>query len=181
MPASQKELCTFCRLPRATLKCEACDQAVCRSCVEHLNEEAFEFLSDRPDRLKHLVYCLRCHDEIVSPALETYNQTLERAKNVGYWPRTYRGHIPVLKKALDKVRVETGRDHDEVLLRLGFMAAEQGFNGLILGEITSRKVRTEHGYQKMEWKGHATPCLVDEEKLSRAEFREQHWRVLPHR
>ena len=137
-------------------------------------------LIERPETLQHVNYCPRCHDEVVAPALAKYNETLARAKNVNYWPRAYRGHIPILKKAREEISVASGRDRDDILLKMGFIAAEMGFNGLVRGELVSRKVRDE-GYQKMEWSGRATPCNVDEEKLERNEFREAHWRVLSHR
>lgn len=116
----------------------------------------------------------------MAPAAAAYSETLERAKNVGYWPRTYKGHVPIIKKGLEILRVEGCRDRDDALMRLGFMAAERGFNGLIQGELSSKKER-DHGYQKMLWSGHALPAKIDDEKLERAEFNEAHWRVIYHR
>jgi hypothetical protein len=88
--------------------------------------------------------------------------------------------IPVIKKSRTEVEVKSGSDRDDVLLKLGFLAAELGFNGLMRGELVRKKVR-DHGYQKMEWSGRALPVKVDEGKLERSEFREAHWRVLHHR
>lgn len=181
MALSTKPQCCFCRLPKSELECGLCHEPLCRSCVERLSEDAFELLREVPENLRHHAYCPRCHDEVVAPAAANYDEILERAKQVGYWARAYRGHVPVLKKAREKVQVISGgRDRDHVLLTLGFRAAELGYNGLIDGELKSRKVR-DHGYQKMEWSGHAVPCKVDNEKLERNEFHEAYWRVLPHR
>lgn len=137
-----------------------------------------------PDELTKLQYCPRCHDEKVAPIAEHYAQTLERAKNVGFWAKAYRGNVPVLKKARYEVQVQGGTDRAEVLLKLGFRAAEQGFNGVINGELIGKKVRREgdrKGYQSMEWSARGWPVMVDEDKISREEFREAHWRVLHHR
>lgn len=178
--ASSKELCCFCRLPKADLECEVCHDDVCKSCVVRLPEESFALMTPKPENLSKSAYCPRCHGDIVEPALATYGETLERAKQVGYWSRTYRGQVPVLKKGREKIEVSGGRDRDDVLIRLGYMATELGFNGLIQGELKSRKIR-DHGYQKMEWSGHALPCIVDMEKVEREEWQEAHWRVLHHR
>lgn len=183
MSAREKQLCCSCRLPRAQQNCPVCQEPLCRSCAQRPEPEAFAFKAKVEPILTHPEYCPRCYDAHVVPALNAYLETLEKAKNVGFWPKTYRGHIPVLKKARIEVKVEASPDRDEVLLRLGFMAAEQGFNGLILGEIIARKVHkgNSRGYQTMEWSGHALPAQVDQDKIDRAEFREAHWRVLSHR
>lgn len=177
---SSKELCSFCRLPRADLNCQVCTQSICRHCVQRLAEDAFTFLTTRPVELTHRDYCSRCYDEQVVPRLEQYNETLAKAKEVHYWPRTFRGNIPILKKGRTEIEVASGNDRDETLLRLGFLAAEQGFNALVHGEIKSKKIRN-FGYQKMEWSGSARPVIIDVEKLERQEFHEAHWRVLAHR
>lgn len=177
---SKNETCCFCRQPRADAGCEVCSEPVCRSCVQHLSEETFAMLSTKPEILSHDKYCPRCFDEHVEPARVRYEEVLERAKEVHFWPRTYRGNIPVLKKGRVELSVPSGRGRDEVLLKLGFLAAEQGFNGLVQGELVSKKVR-DHGYQKMEWSARGMPVTVDEGKLEREEFREAHWRVLAHR
>lgn len=178
--SQEKSVCCFCRLPRATFECEVCSEPVCRSCVLRLPEETFAMLPEKPAGLCHDKYCPRCHDEHIETALTTYNEIMERAKNVGYWAKGYRGHVPVLKKARFDISVENGLDRDDVLLRLGFKAAQAGFNGLIQGEVTSAKVRN-FGYQKMTWSASALPCMVDDEKLAREEYREAHWRILHHR
>lgn len=177
---TEPQTCCFCRLPRAEMDCEVCKEPVCRSCVQRLSEDSFNMLSKKPAILSHDKYCPRCHDEHIEPARASYDETLERAKQVHFWPRTYRGHIPVIAKGRAELVVEGGNDRDEVLLKLGFMAAELGYNGLIKGELVSRKWRDE-GYQKMQWTGRGFPVTVDEGKLERAEFREAHWRVLHHR
>lgn len=180
LTSSEKAVCCFCHLPRAELGCDSCSEPVCRSCVHRLHEDTFLMLAQVPKELSHTDYCPNCHDNNVAPALEKYNEVLEKAKGVHFWPKTYRGHIPILKKGRVEIVVAEGRDRNEVLLKLGFLAAEQGFNGLTRGELFSKKVRN-HGYQKMVWSGKGFPVTVDEGKLERAEFREAHWRVLHHR
>ena len=66
-------------------------------------------------------------------------------------------------------------DRDETILRLAFQAAKGGFNALVQGDVTSRKVRN-HGYQKSVWSGTAFAADVDEEKLNRNDYLEEVWR-----
>jgi hypothetical protein len=145
-----------------------------------VSDEAFRLLDVRPAELGHAQYCPRCHESVVEPALQRYDEQLSRARNVGYWARTYRGHVPVLKKGQRSIEVAGFRDRDEALLKMAFLAVEQGFNGLVHGELISRKERN-HGYQKMLWSGRATPARIDEEALERAEYHEATWRVIHHR
>ena len=180
---TEKEVCSFCRLPKAVPvqdDCNVCQESVCRNCVQMLHEDDFRYANERPEILSHARYCPRCFDEHIIPAREAYTETLERAKNVGFWTRTYRGTIPIIKRGRLEIEVKGGRDRDDILLRLGFRAAELGFNGLVHGVMASKKLRN-HGYQKMEWEARALPVKVDQEKVDREEWREAHWRILSHR
>lgn len=178
--ATSKATCLSCRLPKAENHCGICESDLCRNCAERLSEDAFELRKEVPAELKHSIYCPQCFDQVVAPAQAEYADLLEKAKQVGVWTRTYKGNVPVLKKAQTEVSVDNARDRDDVFMRLAFKAVELGYNGLVRAEITSRKQR-DHGYQKMVWSGHALPAQVDMEKLEREEFREMHWRVLHHR
>lgn len=173
-------VCIFCHQPKAGLSCGACLEPVCRRCVLRLDGEALKLRAEKPEILSHSAYCPNCYDRHVSPSLAEYETTLAHARETCVWSKNYRGHIPILKKARKQIEVEDFADKDELVLQLAFRAAEMGFNALTGTEITSRKSR-ENGYQRTLWSGRALPVLVDEEKLSREEFREAHWRVLHHR
>ena len=175
-----KEVCSFCRQPRAIEVCEVCNEFTCSKCMIRHNPESLEALTSIPIELEAVDCCPRCYDAKVQPALDAYNEVLERAKAVGYWSKAYRGHVPVLEKGRIEVAVQDGKDREDVIYKLGYLAAEQGFNGLINGVVDSKKVR-DHAYSKMVWSGKALPCRVDMEKLDREEYREAHWRVLHHR
>lgn len=178
--STNPSICIFCRQPKAGLACGACTAPVCKGCVMRIEGNAFKLQTEIPLILSNSAYCPGCYDQHVSPALTEYKATLTRAREVGVWSKTYRGRIPVLKKSRKEVSAEDFADKDELILFLAFRAAEQGFNGLTQTDLTSRKTRV-NGYQKTLWNGRALPVLVDEEKLSREEFREAHWRVLHHR
>ncbi len=181
--ATEKLTCITCRAPKATLNCGLCEADICRNCVQQAPHGTFDFLTTKPAKLLHPSYCTICFDQEIAPEIETYEATLEKARNVGLWSNNYRGNVPVLKKSREPISAKDFADSEELTLQMGFLAAELGFNGLVDMKIKGRKVRNDgvKGYQTMLWDAEGWPVLVDEEKLSRNEFREAHWRQLHHR
>ncbi|MEW6057058.1 MAG: hypothetical protein AB1540_10630 [Bdellovibrionota bacterium] len=161
---SSQTLCDFCRLPQAQYACGPCSASLCRKCAVTLEGSTFEFTEELPEELSHSIYCAACYDNIVEPAKEDYEKTLAEAKEMPFWPKTYRGSIPVVRKGQTELRVEQARDRSEVLLKLAFKAVRQGFSGLMYGELVGKKVRNE-GYQKTEWRGNALPVHIDRTRL----------------
>jgi hypothetical protein len=127
-----------------------CEGPLCVKCDQFLKEGSFSFYTVVPDELKHTHYCTVCYTTHVEPAFESYNALMEKAKGLYFF------------------FVENCPDRDETILRLAFIAAEQGYSAVIEAEVTSKKVRYE-GWQKMMWSGVATPVFVDIEKLERHE------------
>lgn len=164
-----KSLCISCRSPNAALHCELCNETVCKNCIQVLDEDAFSFQAVTPPELRHIRYCAFCYDAHVAPALEKYTEVLERARGLYFFFTTQKKQYPLVRKARQKVVVEACNDRDETILRLGFLAAELGFNAIIEGEVTAKKVRNE-GYQKSVWHGVGTPAQVDAEKLARQDY-----------
>jgi hypothetical protein len=163
-----KEICISCRQPKASLNCELCEEALCSKCDQFLEEKTFSFLGTVPPELSHTHYCTSCYTNTIEPALESYNEVMERAKLMYFFFDTQRKPIPVTKRAKDKIHVENCPDRDETILRLAFMAAQQKYSAVIEAEITSKKVRME-GWQTTVWQGTAVPAFVDVEKLQRSE------------
>jgi hypothetical protein len=64
------------------------------------------------------------------------------------------------------VTVKDVPDRDEAILRLAFLAAEEGFNAILDVNVKSEKVRNE-GWQKMRWSGSGLPVGVDAAKIER--------------
>src|SRR3989338_6430409 len=125
-----EKTCTSCRQPKANLACGACEAALCKQCVETLEAGSFSFLEMIPDELSHRTYCRFCYEEKVAPALEKYNETLERAKECFIFFTTQRKEIPLIRRSKVAVQVENRTDRDETILQLGFFAAEQSFNAV---------------------------------------------------
>jgi hypothetical protein len=158
--------CISCRQPQATLRCDACEEPVCKKCVQTLAADTFSFLKKIPTELTHTTYCGLCYDKSVAPALESYNETMERAKDVFIFYKTQRKEIPLIRRSKEVFKVKDCIDRDETILRLAFFAAEQNYNAVIETEVLSDKVRNA-GYQKSVWRGEGSPAQVDGGKIDR--------------
>jgi uncharacterized protein YbjQ (UPF0145 family) len=165
-------VCVSCRKPNATRTCGLCEEGVCKNCVQFLEESTFSFLPEIPGELAHSHYCSGCYTLTVEPALQSYEETLERARGVLVFFTTQKLRPTIFKKEVQQVRVEACPDRDETILRLAFRAASLGHNALLETEVTSKKVRNE-GYQKSEWKGVAIPATIDAAKVDRESLRDE--------
>lgn len=165
-------MCLICKKPKATTTCEICEEPLCKSCVQFLEPDTFTFLSELPDELSHDRYCEHCYASTVIPALDSYEEVMERAKQVFVYFTTQRAGIPLTGRSKAKVKVESCPDRDETILRLAFFAAEQKFNALIEVEVIAEKVRNA-GYQKSKWRGVGEPANVDAAKVTRNDRQER--------
>lgn len=158
--------CVGCRRPKATLQCGVCEDPVCKSCSHFLEEGSFSFLPEVPAELKHTFYCPACTDAHVAPAQERYDALMDQARETMIFFMTQKRALPILKKSIDRVRVDACPDRDETILRLAFLAVEKGFNSVIEVEVDSKKVRNA-GYQTSTWRGTGLPADVDLGKVER--------------
>jgi len=140
-----------------------------------LDPDQFALQKKLPEVLTHTRYCQICFDIHVAPARENYNEILERAKNVSVITTSYKGHVPVLKKSRVNVAFENCNDREDLIMKLAFQAAAEGFNALIQCDLVREKLRN-YGYQKSTWKGGGTPATVDQQMLARNELREEVYR-----
>ncbi|MGZ3698619.1 MAG: hypothetical protein ACXWP5_10815 [Bdellovibrionota bacterium] len=161
-----ENVCISCRRPKATIACDLCHEPLCKNCEHFLDATTFSFLATVPENLTHTHYCPVCFNAQVEPALESYNEVMERAKKVYFYFKTQKRPPPILKKSKERVEVKDCDDRDETILRLAFFAAEQGFNGIIEAEVISEKVRNK-SYQTSVWRGVGIPASVDGEKIER--------------
>src|SRR4051812_31582429 len=124
MTETASSLCSGCRSPKASERCPLCQAALCRKCQEAPPRGAFAHQPEalRSERLKHPAYCAPCFDTEVVPALETYEQTLELARQVSIIPKNYKGHVRIQKKALQSVAVKDIEDRDEAILQIAYLA-----------------------------------------------------------
>jgi hypothetical protein len=160
------DVCISCRKPHAQHHCGLCGEPVCRSCESFVAEDAFSFLPTVAPELQLTHYCSFCHGEKIEPKLEEYREVLERARQVYFFFDTRKKPVPVLKRSRDAIEVARCADRDETILRLGFLAAFQGFNAVVDAEVVGDKVRNR-AYQTTAWRGRGWPAQVDAEKFER--------------
>jgi hypothetical protein len=165
----ESPVCTLCRKPKGTLTCGSCQSAVCKSCSQTLRAGSFAFLENVPADLTHRTYCGACYDEKVAPALDSYVQAVERAKDVIVYLKNQGEETRLIKRSEKALRVVDCADRNETLLRLAFLAAQANFNALVDVDISSRKVRNE-GYQTTTWNGAGVPIRLDADTLKKMKW-----------
>lgn len=159
MVAAMENSCCSCLKPSATLQCGICKDSVCKKCAQFLGEDSFSFLEKVSEELSHNVYCPQCFDAKVVSALEAYNETMERAKNLAVYLKDQSKETRLMSRKAQPVQVLNCADREETLLRLAFLAANAGFNCLVDVDLTSKKIR-EGSYQTQSWSGTAVPVQV---------------------
>lgn len=131
-----------------------------------MEEGSFSFMKKVPSELAHPLYCPQCFDEKVSAPLVSYNETLERAKEVLVFSKDESKKTRLFSRKEEPVQVAECLDKDETILRLAFLAAQKQFNSIIDVELKSEKVMNgSHRYHV--WKGRAIPCNLDDRQLNR--------------
>ena len=161
------KVCVTCNKPKATLVCGICACTVCKYCAQILEEDAFSYLAKVPEKLKHQVFCSTCYDKAVAPELQTYNETMERAKDVLVFLKAQNKETRLIKRPERKpFRISNCADHDETVMRLAFLAAQAGYNGLIEVDVVYEKVK-ENSYSTHIWSGTGMPANVEARRLIR--------------
>lgn len=163
-------VCSVCRAPKARLKCGLCEAAhqvethLCKTCAHLINQDAFALMPEIPAGLAHSVYCPTCYSTSVAEPHRQYLEILERAKNVNVFEKDQKKETRFFSRKQKPVRVEACADREETLLRLAFMAAQGGFNGIIDVDIVPKKVRNG-SRQTTSWSGSGIPCSFEERRL----------------
>ncbi|MNY17090.1 hypothetical protein D3C86_1503880 [compost metagenome] len=158
--------CSICHKPKANLECGACHSTICKKCAQFLDEDSFSFLPKVPAELSHTIYCYPCYDKTVAPELQSYEETIERAKHIQVYFNDQGKETRLLKRLEETVHVRECADKEETLLRLAFFAARLNYNGIIDVSITSSKVRSG-AYQTLKWTGSGIPAYIDPKRIMR--------------
>ena len=157
--------CVTCHKPKATLVCGICACSVCKYCAQIMDDGAFSFMAKVPEKLKHQVFCGPCYDTEVAGELQTYNETMERAKEVQVFFKDQSKETRLIKRPERKpYRISDCADHDETVMRLAFLAAQANYNALIEVDVVSEKVR-QNSYQTHIWSGTGMPANVEARRL----------------
>jgi hypothetical protein len=154
-------ICKVCQRPQAVHECGLCHVNLCKKCELFVEPESFTFMEKvhRDFNLGH--YCPECYEERMAPQIEKYEQLLERAKSIYIFFDTS-SHPHTLKKISNKpMKLSSSRDRDETILRMGFRAAEQGYNAVV--EVVVERITNQRNF----WQGTGTPANIDAAKHAR--------------
>lgn len=91
---------------------------------------------------------------------------MELAKDIDVFYKQQSKETRLLQRRHELLKVQGCQDEQETLMRLAFLAAQAGFNGLIDVEVVGKKVRSG-SYQTTTWSGTGLPTQVKKEKLLR--------------
>jgi hypothetical protein len=164
MTTQTSTFCKTCRKPKANFNCGHCEEAVCKSCAQFLEEGSFSFLPKVPEVLCHSVYCSHCHDENVAGPLDDYQKTMTEAKEVIFFTKEKSKLTGHLKRKEDPLIIKDCEDEEETVLRLAFLAAQGKFNCLLDVSISHRKIIVG-SHKKTIFSGSGVPTNIDPSKV----------------
>lgn len=164
------ESCLTCYKPKAHLACGICKSAICKNCTQFVEEDAFSFLSEVPEELRHQTYCVQCFDHQVRPQIDDYNSDMERAKQILIFSKKESKITRLMKRMDAPFEVKECAGEYEATMRLAFKAVKSNFNVLIDFELSHDKVRNG-SYQKLIWNGSAVGVSIEPDKLPKERTR----------
>ncbi len=161
---SSPSCCSSCLKPKPQLRCECCQSEIGKCCAEVLSEERLLGWSDKPQILRHEVFCPNCFEDQVRPLLRRYDALLAAAREVRVF-FTHQGKETRLLKRIEKpVSVEAQADREEALLILALQAAQKGCNALVDVTLKGEKVR-KSSRQTTIWRAHGVPMQIHSERI----------------
>lgn len=153
----EKSPCVSCQNSKANLVCSGCQEALCKSCAQFVDETTFAYANTPPGNLVVGAYCIQCFDSKVQPEIAAYEEKAEQARNLPVFMKTQGKEVRWYKRAQLPVTVEVCEDNKETLLRLAFQTVEQGYDTLIGVELIPKKTRNG-SYLKTVWSGTGIPA-----------------------
>lgn len=157
MGSMESTHCYTCNKSKAPLACGICQNNLCKSCAQFVEEGHFSYMAKVPADLSHTIYCAPCYDAKVADEMVRYNETMEKARNINVFEKGQGKETRLIKRKEQPVRVGACPDRQEVLLRLAFQAAELGYNGILDVDIRSEKV-FDNSYQSTRYSGTGIPA-----------------------
>jgi hypothetical protein len=151
---------------KRNLQCLSCQCELHKSEAQFVDEMTFAFYLKLPEGVQEGVYCAQCFDLKISSEIATYNEKLERAKNVNVFFATQSKESRFVRRIEKPVRVENCTDRDETVLRLAFLAVEANKNSIVDVDLKSTKVKNGR-WQTSIWSGQGIPADISESALNR--------------
>jgi hypothetical protein len=156
--------CAQCGKDKAPYNCGICKDALCKSCVQFLEEGAFQYMTHRPEKLSSNCYCNSCFNTDVSQALASYEENYTKAQEILVFDKSQSKETRFVKRFEKPLVVPEGLDQHDITMRLAYMAAEKGYNSIVDVDIKAVKVR-DGSYQTTAYSGKAIPANVSDRKL----------------
>jgi len=160
------QACSACFKSKAPYVCGVCGDALCKKCADFVDAEDFSFFARVPEVLSKGIFCPKCYADQVAPQVSAYADIMARAREVYIFDDTQGKESRAFSREESAIEIHDCPDRTETVLRLAFLAAERGFNGLVDVSISSEKVRN-HAFQNLKWRGRGTPTHIDPKKLDR--------------
>lgn len=157
------QICKTCRKPKASYNCGLCQEDICKSCTQFLAEGTFSFLPKIPEELQHSCYCGQCFDEKVSSPLQTYEETMEKAKDLIIYTKEQSKATRLLKRDHTPYKVENCEDEQEAIVRMAFFAVQDNFNAIIDVEVKNHKIIVG-SHKKTVFSAQSYPVMLDTKK-----------------
>lgn len=88
---------------------------------------------------------------------------MELAKGIRVYEKNQGKETRLMKRVAQPVQVKNCSDRQETLLRLAFLAAKAGYNGIIDVDIKSEKV-IDNSYQTTTYSGSGVPINLKPER-----------------
>lgn len=160
------EVCSICFKPKAKLDCGICKSPICKNCTLFLEEENFALLKPMPEDFVLRRFCPPCYDAKVQPALDKYNDDIEKAKNVFVFYKTENKESRFYRRVEKPLKVSDCPDREETILRLAYMAVQINCNAIVDVDLVQEKIKMG-AYQTSNWSGTANPVEADPDKVEK--------------
>jgi len=159
----EKKTCSSCDKNNTDLVCGLCEAPTCKTCATFVDEDSFDFFNMIPVSLQNKAFCQGCFANQVSTEIEALKVLLKKARQVNVYRKEQGTETRFIRRIQKPIRVMDCQDEQETLLRLAFLATQQGFSTLVDVEIQSRKIG-EGRYKKYVFDGTAVPVETKNHK-----------------
>lgn len=159
----EKKTCSSCAKNKTDLECGYCESPTCKTCATFVDEDSFDFFNMIPDNLQNKAFCQSCFANQVSTEIETLKVLLSKARQVNVYRKEQGTETRFIRRIQKPIQVVDCQDEQETLMRLAFLATQQGFSTLVDVEIQSRKIG-EGRYKKYVFDGFAVPVETKNHK-----------------
>jgi hypothetical protein len=151
--------CSSCFKPKANLECHECHAPICKNCAQFVDDEQFSYDPKMQTLDLTGAYCLSCHEKKIVPVQAAYDELMQRARDVSVFFTDQGKETRLIKRSEDKFTINECADRDETVLRLAFLAAKAGYNGIVDVDLTYSKSR-EGSFKIASWSGTGTAAKL---------------------